>query len=61
VGLTRGRAWASAAPATITAAPAGWFQDTRSPSSPIPASTDTTGIRYATVAATVAPALAMMP
>jgi DNA-binding transcriptional LysR family regulator len=59
VGLTRGRAWASAAPATITAAPAGWFQDTRSPSSAIPASTDTTGIRYATVAAGLG--IAVMP
>jgi hypothetical protein len=45
----------------ITAAPAGSFQASRSPRTAIPARTDTRGIRYATVAATVAPARAMMP
>jgi len=45
----------------ITAAPAGWFQASRSPRTATPATTDTRGIRYATVAAIVAPALVMMP
>src|SRR5215475_3150568 len=56
----RCRAWVSAAPAAMTAAPAGSFQVSRSPRMAIPARTETSGMRYPTVVAIVAPATAMM-